>query len=218
MWWVWDKQNQSFLNPLLSYPASSSGASFFALRSRTKMSTQREWLVTKSKGSWEGGRREEPVSAFFVTGDEKQSTIGRRKKRGALFPPFFYIERETSENEAAVDHSIHRAAGLGCSVQVWDASSVLANSAMQLWVPEGFHYYLIIGLPVAQSKNESRLCRKKTKWRTNPPRRRSVSYSPCSGADFWGEGVPALLPWIFHSAEKRKPKRVFFFFHSLYSL
>ena len=36
---------------------------------------------------------------------------------------------------------------------------------MQLWVPEGFHSYLIIGLPVAQSKNESRLCRKKTKWR-----------------------------------------------------
>ena len=49
-----------------------------------------------------------------VTGDEEQRTMGRRKKRGARFPPSFYIERETVENEAAVDHSIHRAAGLDC--------------------------------------------------------------------------------------------------------
>ena len=63
-WWIWDKNNQSFLNPLLCYTASSLNASFLA--------PKREWLVTKSKEPWEGGRREEPVSRLPFISREKR--------------------------------------------------------------------------------------------------------------------------------------------------
>ena len=74
-------------------------------------------------------------------------------------------------------------------------------------VPFIYHHpKLIIGLPVAQSKNELRLCRNLTKWRC-------VSYSSRRGGiNFWGGG--GYLLFDHEISIHWKPKQVFFIIYT----
>ena len=56
---------------------------------------------------------------------------------------------------------------------------------------------------MAQSKNESRLCRKKTKWQTNLQEGVASPILHCSGTDFWGEGSLPFFTMNFPFIESR---------------
>ena len=77
------------------------------------------------------------------------------------------------------------------------------------WTATDSQGKLIIGLPVAQSKNESCLCRNKTKWQTNLQEGDACPIPPYSGIDFWGRGGPC--PFYHEFSNHWKPKWVGFF-------
>ena len=110
-WWIWDKNNQSVLNPLLCYTASSLTLRFW------HRNASDWWRRAKNHGKEEEERS--PFPAFFLY---RERNGWERGSSRPLYPPSC------------------RARLLGSRV-----TRILCtgNSAMQLWMREGFHSYLI---------------------------------------------------------------------------